>query len=154
MELNAYLEFANSYFYIYLHLASISSFVVSYVWYFNCKFSLLDMDTEALIACVEPKVPIPNLSWVVVKVQTMKKKRILHYVAQVESYDSSQEEYLVQPYSGQQKVTVRRTSLYSWISQRCRTVTGLFLKWYRVYPISVFNNFMIIFMLCRKVCYF
>ena len=58
----------------------------------NQSFSeLLDMDTEALIECVEPTVPIPDLSWVVVKVQTMKKKRILHYVVQVESYDSSLE---------------------------------------------------------------
>ena len=66
----------------------------------NQSFSeLLNMDTEELIECAEPiNTRISDLTWVVVKVQTTK-KRVVHYVAQIKGFDNSSKEYLVQPYT-------------------------------------------------------
>ena len=66
----------------------------------NQSFSeLLNMNTEELIECAEPiDTRISDLTWVVVKVQTTK-KRVVHYVAQIKGFDNSSKEYLVQPYT-------------------------------------------------------
>jgi hypothetical protein len=65
----------------------------------NQSFSdLLNMDTKELFECAELSTRIPDYTWVVVKVPTSK-KRVVHYVAQIEGFDDSSDEYLVQPYT-------------------------------------------------------